>query len=312
MTIDIVSYENKYDDQIRVLEQDAIQGKAIQLEIIKKDFLDRAAVFERYLPLLALDAKGVPIATCIGARTKMIVNGNQFDSGVGFEVKVSRAIRNKGVGRLLAKSTYKRFFKPEGLTKNFITLKKSNIPVIRLVAKTISHLWLYDFVYLTIPAKFRLSNFSAGNNKKKLFSTTLFDPGELPASYYTLLDNNLGYFHTYKMYQLRIRRISLWYKLGIEIMKRVQPIRYRSLPQIMKPFRFATLFNHHAENIQGINLVLEQLENTGIDYLMVCCRKNDSIYGMLNPLSINTYGYHILSDFPVSQKDEVTIDVRCL
>jgi hypothetical protein len=312
MTIDIVPYENKYDEQIRVLEQDAIQGKSIQLEIIKNDFLDRAAVFEKYLPLLGLDAKGIPIATCIGARTKMIVNGHQFDAGVGFEVKVSRANRNKGVGKLLAISTYKKFFKPEGLSKNFITLKASNIPVIRLVAKTISHLWLYDFVYLTIPTKFRVTNFSAGDNKKKLFSTTLFDPGELPASYYTMLDNDLGYFHTYKMYQLRIRRISFLYKLGIEIMRRIQPLRYRSMPEIMKPFRFASLFNHHAGNIQGINLALEQLENTGIDYLMVCCRKNDSIYRMLNPLSINTYGYHILSDFPLSQKDEVTIDVRCL
>lgn len=84
------------------------------------------------------------------------------------------------------------------------------------------------------------------------------------------------------------------------------------MPQEGDTLQFACLYNHQPHNLSGINSVLQELENTGIDYLLVCCRKRDAIYRTLQKYSINTYGYYILTDFPVRRRDRVTIDVRCL
>lgn len=312
MDTTIVSYDQRFDEDIQMLEQYIVQGNNIQLEIIKDHFLDRATVFKKYYASLALDQAGIPIATAIGARTSLCINGTSFDAGIGYEVKVHPRYHNKGIGRKMATHIYQHFFRPEGLGKNFITLKKSNIPVVRLVARAIGKIWLYNFVYLTIPATTRTGNILMGKSKKQLFSVGLFNKEELHHSYYTDVSNNLGYFHTYKMYRLKIRRIGFLYKLGLVLIKKLQPKKYASLPKVKETFHSAALYNHHAGNIHNINEVLEQLENKEIHYLMVCCQKNDCIYDALKKFSINTYGYYILGDFPLTKKDKVTIDARCL
>ena len=80
-------------------------------------------------------------------------------------------------------------------------------------------------------------------------------------------------------------------------------------PSLMQ---FACLYNHHPHNLSGINNVLQALERTGIAYLLVCCRKGDAVYQALKKYSINTYGYYILTDFPVKREDSVVMNVRCL
>lgn len=312
MDTTIVSYDQRYDEDIHRLEKYIVQGKNIQLEIIKDHFLDRTTVFKKYYACLLLDTAGVPIATAIGAQTILHINGNGFNAGIGYEVKVHPDYHNKGIGRRMATHIYRQFFRPEGLHKNFITLKKTNIPVVRLVARAIGKVWLYDFVYLTIPAKARIANIPACKTKNQLFSVALFNKEDLASTYYTDVSNRLGYFHTYKMYRLKIRKIGFLYKLGLGLIKKIQPKKYARLPGINEIFSSATLYNHHAGNIHNINTVLEQLEKLGIHYLMVCCRKHDCIYNALKKSSVNTYGYYILSDFPLTKKDGVTIDARCL
>ena len=61
-----------------------------------------------------------------------------------------------------------------------------------------------------------------------------------------------------------------------------------------------------------INEVLQHLDKNEKRFLIVCCRKGDSIYNYLKPYSINTYHYYMLTDFALSIKDHLEIDVRCL
>ena len=311
MDLRLVPYDQKYDDSIRELEQLVIQGKSIQLEIIKDHFLSRSIVYKKYYPCLAVDEHDTVLAIAIGAKTGIIVNGTFSDAGIGYDVKVHPRYRNKGIGRKMAKFIYKEFFVAQELSKSFITLKAFNIPVIKLVS-AVRPIWLYDFVYLTIPVKARVTKSNVTNGKKQLLSITLFHTDPLSPSYYTTFKNGLGYFHTYKMYWLKIRHIHPFLKLGLGIMKKVQPRKYGDLPGEKTVFSFATLYNHNTQNVLYINEVLDELEKSGVNYLMVCCRKKDAIYNVLKEHSISTSSYYILSDFLLKKEDEVSIDVRCL
>ena len=312
MGLRFVPYHEKYDASIQVLEQAAIQGKSIQLEIIKEHFLSRAAVYKKIYPCLGITDEDKVIATAIGAQTDLIINGHyDSDIGVCFDVKVHPLYRKKGIGKMMAKHIYKTFFATEGLIRNFITLKLSNIPVIRLV-KAFRSISLYDFVYLTIPVTSRVPEPVALQGKKQLLSVSLFHSEDLSPSYYSDLPCGLAYFHTYQMYRLKIRHVHPLFKLGLRILKKVQPQKYAYLPGEEDILEFATLYNHTAKTIPYINEVLEQLERNNIHYLLVCCRKNDVIYQALKRQSINTYGYYIMADFTLKKEDEITIDVRCL
>ena len=311
MILNLVPYDKKYDDRIHNLEQSIIQGKSIQLEIIKDHFLSRTTVFKTNYPCLVVNEHDVVIATAIGAKTEIIINGGHSDAGVVYDVKVHPSYRKKGVGKMMAKHISGEFFKKEALSRNFITLKLSNAAVIRL-ANAVRKIWLYDFVYLTIPSTYRVKKSLYTKGKKQLLSVALFHSDDLCPSYYVPVKNGLGYFHTSKMYRLKIRHINPLFRIGLGIMKKIQPQKYAYLPEEGDMFEFVTLYNHNAQTIQHINEVLEKLEDSGIKYLMVCCRKHDVIYNALKEQCISTYDYYVLSDFPLTKNDEITIDVRCL
>lgn len=310
MNIQLIPYKNTYDADITELENSVVQGKHIKLRILKNHFLDRSVVFENYFPCLAVNKEKRLVGTAIGAKTKIIINGKMYNAGFGYDVKVHPAHRNNGVGRTMA-THQKEWFKAEGLEKNFITLKLSNAPVVKLIAKAVGKIWLYDFVYLTIPSKARISEPFVRKAAQKFF-VKLFDREALSPNYYTEFSGHLGYFHTYKLYRLKLEKLSWLYRQGLRILKKINPKKYSQLPVEQEVMEFATLYNHTENNMANMNTVLEHLEAKGKKYLLVCCCKNDSIYDYLKKYSINTYGYYILSDFPLKGKDEVTLDVRCL
>lgn len=312
MDFNFVKYHPKYDQAISLLEQTVVQGKAIRMKILKKHFLDRANIFKKYYALLAVDKKDNPVATCIGAVTKLIINGSHFNAGIAYDVKVSEAYRNNGIARKFAKPMYKQFFIPEGLTRNFTTLKRTNIPVVRLLTRAVSNIYIYDFVYLTIPCHTKTNTVLGDKGDKQLFSVTLFEEDEPDPSFYSITKSGLGYFNTYKVYQLHITSITKLYRFGLWFLKKIIPSKYALLPSVGDTLEFATLFNHTPENIIHISEVLEELQQKGVDYLLVCCRREDSLYHSLKKISVNTYGYYLISDFKLTKKDAVTIDVRCL
>ena len=310
MNIQLIPYKSSYDAAINELENSIVQGKGVKLRILKNHFLDRATAFKEYHACLAINKEDKVIGTAIGSKTKMIINGNMQEAGFGFDVKVDKMYRSRGIGRLMAKHQ-KDWFRREGLQKNFTTLKLSNLPVIKLNAKAIGKIWLYKFVYLTISTGVQVRQVAVGADKGN-FSVTLFDEGGLCPSFYTTFTNGLGCFYTGRLYRLRIERISWLYQRGLWLLRQFRPHRFAQLPAERDVMEFATLFNHSEKNISGINQVLQHLHGQGKKYLTVCCQKKDFVYTMLKPYSISSYGYYMLSDFPLQQSDTVTIDVRCL
>ncbi|MFN2438447.1 MAG: GNAT family N-acetyltransferase [Chitinophagaceae bacterium] len=308
----IIPYSEEYHEKACQLEHGIVQGNNIQLEIIKKNFLDRARVFKKYYCCFALNNEHNLVGSAIGAQTTIVINGKQSVAGIVFDTKVHPSFRSKGIGRMLAKDVYKQFFQPHGLSKIFITAKLSNLPVVKLSSRTVPNTWFYDFVYLTIPTNIRIKIAAAVGEIAQQFSVQLFNHEDFSGENYTRLDNGLGYFHTYKMYRLKIKKISWLYKKGIEFLKTMQPSKYTSLPCENDIISFTTLYNHTPQNIDGINEVLKNLELNGIKQLMVCCRRNDHIYNKLKKNSINQYSYHVVSDFYLNKNDEIAIDVRCL
>ena len=312
MATRIIPYDSIYNDKIMKLEQSVVQGIGIQLLMIKKHFLSRAMVFKKNEACLALDSNDQLLGVSVGAQTTMIVNGESFEAGIGIDLKVDPAQRNLGIGRMLTQNTHQKFLIPQGLKRNFITLKKSNMAVLKLTSRAATSTWLYDFTYLTIPTTSRILKTRIAKDGEQLFKVSLFQNDPVDPTYYKDLHNGLGYFYTHLMYQLSVRKISHLVKLGFWILRKLNPHKYLFLPKEKDIVGFATLYNHTTQNIGHINEVLAQLELQGVRFLMVCCRKNDPVYTFLKTLAIHQQGYLILSDFPLHRNDELTIDVRCL
>jgi hypothetical protein len=310
MPIKLTSYHSNYDRAIADLDDSITQGRGVQLRIMKRHFLDRCVVFPKSFPCLALNNEDEVIGTAIGAETRLVVNGIRCTAGFVLDAKVHSSYRNNGVGQELAKRQ-KQWFKEEGWVKNFTTLKLSNAPVKKLSTNAIGNIWLTPFVYLTIPTNVRIPSGlrRSGTND---FSVRLFDQERLSAGYYKTFPGGLGVFHTWMMYRLKVEKLSWLYREGLGCVRKFFPKKYGALPKEKEVMEFATLFNHSKENIERINEVMQYLQAEEKLFLLVCCRKGDDMYRYLKRYSINTYEYCILSDFPLSGKDDLSIDVRCL
>lgn len=293
------------------MEKGITQGIGIRLEILKDHFLDRAKLFDSYYSNLAMKGYQV-MGTAIGSTTTLVVNGETLKAGFGFDAKVAPGMRKMGIGKMLAKDLYKNFFRPNGLVKCFMTAKLTNAPILKVVSKALGKVWLYKFVYLTIPTSAIIDIKNSPAGKPQQFSIGLYDPASTCKSYYTSFESGFGYFHTWEMYKLRIKKISWIYKQGITVLKKLAPSRYRQLPKEGDELSFATLFNHTTNNISSINELLNDLKKQNIHYLLVCCKKNDAIYNYMKQYSINTYNYYLVSDFSLKESDSVSMDVRCL
>jgi hypothetical protein len=300
-----------YLDAALELEKKAVQGKSVQLEIIKENFLSRAIPFSSHFACMALDNKNGIVGSAIGAQTKLIVNNTNIEAGFAFDTKVSQAWRGRHVGRTLAKNLYTEFFNPQGLKQTFMTAKLSNLPVLRLASHTVPQTWVYPFVYLTIPtsARFRIKELKG---KAQRFHVKVFDKENIGQEYYSEMKTGLGYFRTFKNYRLKIRKISTPYRIAISFMKICRPQKFRHLPTEQDVLGFAVLYNHNPSTLWQINEVLEELESEGVKQLLVCCSKEDDTYRFFRNKSINTYDYCLVSDFEINKTDTITIDARCL
>lgn len=293
------------------LEKGVIQGESIALEILKEDFLSRAIPFGSHYSCMAITDGGEIIGTAIGATTRIKINEKEFNAGFAFDTKVSPAWRDQKVGRNLAQTLYRDFFVPGPMSGTFMTAKTANLPVMKVANNTVARTWAYPFVYLTIPTSSRIDNHEPGRNNHS-FKVTIFDKEKLAPAYFTELENGLGYFKTYKTYRIKIRKISWPMKAGISVLKLFNPVKYKNLPSENDELSFATLYNHSPTTISRINTILETLQKEGVNQLLVCCCKGDSIYNSLKKKSINTYPYCLVSDFELKPTDKLTIDVRCL
>ena len=307
----IIPYNETHHAKAFALEKGIVQGNKIQLEIIKDHFLDRAKIFKDHYCCLAVTRDQEVIGSAMGAKTTMIINDEASAIGIAFDTKVHPSVRGNGVGGKLVQGVYQHFFNCGGLAKNFMIAKQSNAAVVKLASNAVSKIWLYDFVYLTLPTTMRVKVSMPVSTPMQLLQVRMFDEESIPTELYSAMNSGLSYFNTHKIYRLKIRKISWLYKQGLSLMKLISP-KYAGIPAEKEAISSATLYNHNPENIQYINQVLQELESKGIKMLLVCCRKNDDIYNSLRKASINCYPYNIVSDFPIDKNDQIVIDVRCL
>jgi hypothetical protein len=311
MKFEIQKYNSAYDPGIKFVEDHAIQGDLIQLKILKEHFRDRVKVFPTNEAFVAVNDQNIPIGTFVSAATQMIVNGEQFNAGIGFETKVLKKYGNLGIGQKMVKHAYQHFFIPHELKKNFTTMKASNKIALALTLKAITNGWKYTFVYMTIPTGQVLKN-TAIHDNNQLFNVTLFNEGEADSTYFKKFQNGLSYFKTYRMYRVKIEKMSPIIKAMIWLAKKLKLKKSEFIPKEKSILSFATLYNANSSNVLQINTLMADLKKDNIDYLMVCCKKNDWLYHMFKSISIDEYSYYIISDFPLKESDEITIDVRCL
>ncbi|MET7258763.1 GNAT family N-acetyltransferase [Dyadobacter fermentans] len=309
---EVISYSEAQNHALLQFEKDIVQGGQIQLEIVKEHFLSRAAVFRNFRVFIATNAQNNIMGTAIGAETTIEINGEKIQAGFGFDAKVSPDQRRRGLGRKLAKEMYRQFFKPNGLSRNYMTAKLSNAAVLKMISGMLSNVWVYNFTYLTIPTSARMKPSDLSEPSPDNFGVRLFDPQSVGHDYYTLFENGLGCFHSHKMYQLKIKKVKFIYRTALSLLRKYYPSKYQNTPKEGETMSFSVLYNHSIDNLPGINLVLQDLERKGIGYLLVCCKKRGAIYRSLNGISINSYDYNIVTDFHLNESDAVNLDVRCL
>jgi hypothetical protein len=307
----IVDWDPGFEAKALELDKMNVQGRNIQLEIIKPAFLDRAKVFDNYYSCLAITADSTLVGSAVAAQTKILVNEECINTGIGFDTKVHPGWRNQGVGRALAKNLYKNFFEKKGLSKNIMTAKQVNSPVHKMVDHTIGQSWKYPFVYLAIPTNIQV-RFTRTDLYPQSFTVTLFEKEKIDPAYYTDFISGLGCFYTSRMYSIRIKKISWSLKTGIAFMKMLRQEKYTELPGENEQLFFATLYNHSTENIAGISEILETLQAKNIKQLMVCCQPRDPVYKALKKYSLGAYPYNLVSDFNIQPGDRLAIDARCL
>ncbi len=311
MKFEIKTYNPAYDSGIKYVEDHTVQGKFIQLKILKAHFIDRVKVFKAHQAFVAVNDQNIPIGTFVSAETQLIVNGEQFNAGIGFETKVLKEYGNQGIGLKMVKHAYQHFFIPRQLHKNFTTMKVSNKMALSLTLKAITNGWKYTFVYLTIPTGLLL-NHTVIHEKRQHFNVTLFNEGEVDTKYFKKFHNGLSYFKTYCMYRIKIEKMSPIIKAMVWLAKKMKFKKSAFIPEEKSTLSFATLYNVNFSNINQINTLIADLKKDNIDYLMVCCKKNDWLYRIFKSISIDEYSYYIIADFPLKESDEITIDVRCL
>ncbi|OJV12711.1 MAG: hypothetical protein BGO21_02910 [Dyadobacter sp. 50-39] len=308
----IVPYSEALNQPLLLFEKGIVQGGSIKLEIVKDHFLSRAIVFTNFQALLATDPQQHIAGTAIGAQTTIEVNGNCMQAGFGFDAKIALNRRKMGLGTKLAQQMHGQFFEPNGLTKNYMTAKSSNIPVLKMISRAFSATWIYDFTYLTIPASARMRNAPISRQNHPKFGVRLFDQQDVPGTYYTLFESGLGHFHSFKMYRVKISSVAPAYKFGLRLLKKCFRAKYGKLPGEGDTISFSVLYNHAPHNLEGINEVLHDLQKRGISHLLVCCKKGDAIFHSLKSIAVNSYDYCLVSDFNLTNNDCVNIDARCL
>lgn len=309
--INIIQYDETRNLELLEFERNIVQGTSIKMEIVKDHALSRASSFETFKTFLALK-DGQIVGTTTACITRIAINGVYQQIGFAFDTKVSPQWRNQGISKQLIQAVYDQFFDKYSIRQNFTTAKLSNIPVFRSITSILKKISVYNFVYLTIPSSARLINnevYHVGNAETKM---TIFSAAQKENDRQTNFTNGLAIYHTYRSYSLRITKIGFWIKWGLKLSRFLSPAKYQFVPKENDVIQTITLYNHTPSNIAGINDVLQYMEKQGMQYLMVCCTKNDSIYRTLSKLAINKYEYSIISDFPLQAHDNLCIDVRCL
>jgi hypothetical protein len=306
--IDIMPYKPDLEPDILEIEKKAIQGTLVKLEMVRDSYISRAIVFQSHGCYLGYNNNGQLVGAVIGAKVPMKINGQEFKAGFGLDLRVIPSWKNKGAGKQLTNFVMRNFFRQHNLTRNFITMKASNNPMMKIGITLLKKYTSIDFTYLVIPAKARIQS-RLNINKPISFTTELIDEFTRYSDLISSFKGGLCAWHTYQLYRIRINKIHPIARFSTMI---VSMLNKKEYPSIGDEIKTATIFNLNPENINNLNEALENMDQRGVNYLNVICRKNDPVYTQLKPYSIFSYEHCLLADFPIQPSDNITIDVRCL
>lgn len=306
----IVPYSPEHEPALLQLERNAVQGRFIQLEMLRDSYLSRSEVFEKHQAYLSLNENEQVMGVLAVAVTPLWQNGMEKQVGVCFDVRVAPAFRGHGLTKKMGLHANEAFYKKHDVAGLFLTLKAGNDAVYKSAKILGVELYLYPFVYLTVPTWQRIGERKATSTQHKFQVRLLPNPAQ-DGKFYQLFEGGMGIWHTHRMYRLRIRRLYPLLKWGQRLLNLFRK-KDRQLPSEGNELRFASLFGCTPENAEKLDEVLANLQAQGIGYLSVCCAEGDFLHELFKPLSINAYPYLLLSTFPTKPEDEIGMDVRCL
>ena len=310
-TFSIEPYDERYQEELMVLEKNSPQGKQIKLEMVRDHFLSRSVIFDDYEIFIAFEELQKKLVGVIAmAVTNLEADGKRYKCGVGYDLKIHPQFRKRGISKKLSAFMIHRFQHIKHVDNFFITMKKDNIGADKMASALNSNKGVLDFIYLTIPTS-RQIEIKDEMQFDDPFHVTLFDQESTPGKYHQFTENRLGVWNTYKTYQLRIVSMPTVMQWAIPIVNIFKPTS-RKIPSIGKTIKMATLFDVKKENISDINQVLRNLAKKDVDFLNVCCSSDGFIHQTLRKYAINKLPYCLQNSMDLNNGSMVNIDVRCL
>ncbi len=311
MTYQILPFDEKYNDALMALEKLTPQGKNVKLEMVRPKFLSRSEVFERYSIFVAVNQSKNSL---IGVAGVSIVPVKYEDAimqvGFGYDLKIDPNHRKKGLAKEFGKILVDEYLINNDISNYFITLKTGNEGAAKAVYVIPKQWDTYNFIYLTIPTYKRIKSLTT-TNRNQFLSTELLSRPTIANNFIIKTESGLSIWETYKTYKLKIQHVPFFMGLGAKLANIIVS-EEKKIPNKGDVLKFATLFNYTPENIRTINEVLEILQNKNIQYLNVCCTKDDFAYELLKPYAMNLLPYTMLNTFGVQNGHQLTLDVRCL
>ncbi|TWO33264.1 GNAT family N-acetyltransferase [Seonamhaeicola sediminis] len=307
---EIIPYSEKYETALLALEKNALQGKWIQLEMVKNSFVRRSENFEKYQIYLAVDFNGELLGVLAASIVSIVINNTIRNLGYCYDVRVAKHARGEGLTKKMGMYAYKNFYLPNNVSNVFLTMKKGNKAVRKSAGILGLKLYKYPFSYLTIPTNRRLKKSYNQSISEKLTVYTPINKQKVK-SYFYVINGKPRVWKTNLIYHLKIRKLHFLIKLINYILTLFQAYS-KQLPKEGDELNFGILVYDNMPSKDEVNSILDFLEKQNIGYLLVACTKSSGLYSVLKPISINSYAYQICSTFPVDQNDFISLDVRCL
>ncbi|MGI9532908.1 GNAT family N-acetyltransferase [Lutimonas sp.] len=307
----IDAYKAEHESGLLDLEHSTPQGKGVKLEMVRPEFLSRSKIFDRYDVFVALNQNrteiiGVSAVSIVPLMIENIIT----DVGFGYDLKVAPPYQNRGIAKEFAKHLIDVYLADNGISEYFTTFKSSN-ETMTSVVHFISREWqAYNFIYLTVPT-FKRVKYSNLALSDQLLSIEMLGNSEKLKKYIIETENGIKIWKTYSTYQLKIQDMTCFLNMGIKSINSFKS-KTKKIPVTGDVLKFATLYHFNKSNIGSVNEALDVLQKRNIQYLNICCTKDDFVYKLFNPIAISRMPYSLLNTFGVTNGQRLSLDVRCL
>lgn len=306
MKASILDYSDKYHNDIKLLDENSVQGKWIQLRMKKPTIHARCDIFQENHTILTM-IKNEIVGYMSAAKTFLVINDQKHEVFIGFDAKVRKDQRNKGIFKSMSTHMLD-YYEQNGVMNAMITTKSNNKSINSVVRKQFVRSWYRKFVYLTIPTARKVNVIRTGKERSLFINS--FENDKQNNLLYSRCFKGFGIFNTYKAYELEILKIPYLLKKSVQLANRLYgTARY---PDGTKSMKMATLYDVTDLDLKELNIAMEILHSEGVHFLNICCSKGDFLYNTLKPIAISRYDYHLVSTIALSEQDKIKLDVRCL